>query len=161
MKNVLIGVLFGIILGGAGGFAGGIFLFPYLFPPPPVNEMVLDKDKRKVLARGDFIHANPSDPVHYGQGRLTVYDGLLHLEEDFEVGPGPKFHVYLVPEAEVTPDTRVDKTMYVDLGRLKAFSGSQNYPIPDGVNVQDFQHVVIWCEQFNVLISPAKLALVR
>ncbi len=161
MKNVLIGVLFGIILGGAGGFAGGIFVFPYLFPPPPVNEMVLDKDKRKVLARGDFIHANPADPVHYGQGRLTVYDGLLHLEEDFEVGPGPKFHVYLVPEAEVTPDTRVDKTMYVDLGRLKAFSGSQNYPIPDGVNVQDFQHVVIWCEQFNVLISPAKLALVR
>ncbi len=66
-----------------------------------------------------------------------------------------------MPEAEVTPDTRVDKTMYVDLGRLKAFSGSQNYPIPDGVNVQDFQHVVIWCEQFNVLISPAKLALVR
>lgn len=161
MKNVLIGVLFGIILGGAGGFAGGIFLFPYLFPPPPVNEMVLDKDKRKVLARGDFIHANPADPVHYGQGRLTVYDGLLHLEEDFEVGPGPKFHVYLVPEAEVTPDTRVNETMYVDLGRLKAFSGSQNYPIPDGVNVQDFQSVVIWCEQFNVLISPAKLALAR
>ena len=90
-----------------------------------------------------------------------MYDGLLHLEEDFEVGPGPKFHVYLVPEAEVTPDTRVNETMYVDLGRLKAFSGSQNYPIPDGVNVQDFQSVVIWCEQFNVLISPAKLALAR
>ena len=161
MKNVLIGVLFGVILGGAGGFAGGIFLFPYLFPPPPVNEMVVDKDKRKVLARGDFIHANPADPVHYGQGRLTVYDGLVHLEQDFEVGPGPKFHVYLVPEAEVTPDTRVEETMYVDLGRLKAFSGSQNYPIPDGVNIQDFQHVVVWCEQFNVLISPAKLALVR
>ena len=161
MKNVFIGFLFGIILGGAGGFAGGIFVFPYLFPPPPVNEMVVDKDKRKVLARGDFIHANPADPVHYGQGRLTVYDGLLHLEEDFEVGPGPKFHVYLVPEAEVTPDTRVNETMYVDLGRLKAFSGSQNYPIPDGVNVQDFQSVVIWCEQFNVLISPAKLALAR
>lgn len=159
MKNVLIGVLFGVILGGAGGFAGGIFLFPYLFPPPPVNEMVVDKDKRKVLARGDFIHANPADPVHYGQGMVTVYEGLLHLEEDFEVGPGPKFHVYLVPDADITPDTRVEQTMYVDLGRLKAFSGSQNYAIPDGVNIQDFQSVVVWCEQFNVLISPAKLAL--
>jgi len=26
----------------------------------------------------------------------------------------------------------VAKTMYVDLGRLKAFKGSQNYPVPPG-----------------------------
>ena len=158
MKNVFIGLLIGILLGGAGGFAGGIFVFPYLFPPPPVNEVVLDKNNRKVLARADFTHANPSDPVHYGKGRLSVYEDLLHLEKDFEVGPGPKFHVYLVPEDNVTPDTRVEETMYVDLGRLKAFSGSQNYTIPSGVNLQDYKYVVIWCEQFNVLISPAKLA---
>lgn len=157
MKNVLIGVLFGVILGGAGGFAAGIFVFPYLFPPPPVNEVVLDKANRKVVARGEFIHANPSDPVHYGRGRVSIYEDLLHLEKDFEVGPGPKFHVYLVPEADVTPDTRVNETMYVDLGRLKAFTGSQNYAIPEGVNLQDFKSVVIWCEQFNVLISPAML----
>ena len=62
-----------------------------------------------------------------------MHDGLLHLEEDFEVGPGPKFHVYLVPEKDVTPSTAVAKTMYVDLGRLKAFKGSQNYPVPPGV----------------------------
>ncbi len=161
MKNVLIGVLFGIILGGVGGFAAGIFVFPYLFPPPPVNEVVLDKENRKVVARGEFIHANPSDPVHYGRGKVSVYEDLLHLESNFEVGPGPKFHVYLVPEANVTPDTLVQETMFVDLGRLKAFSGSQNYAIPAGVDLKDFKSVVIWCEQFNVLISPANLALVR
>jgi hypothetical protein len=161
MKNVLIGVLFGIILGGAGGFAAGIFVFPYIFPPPPVNEVVLDKDKRKVVARGEFIHADPSDPVHYGGGRFTVYEGLLHLEADFEVGPGPKFHLYLVPEADVTPDTLVQETMFVDLGRLKAFSGSQNYAIPAGVDIKDFKSVVIWCEQFNVLISPGNISPVR
>ncbi len=161
MKNVLIGVLFGIILGGVGGFAAGIFVFPYLFPPPPVNEVVLDKENRKVVATGEFIHANPSDPVHYGRGKVSVYEDLLHLESNFEVGPGPKFHVYLVPEANVTPDTLVQETMFVDLGRLKAFSGSQNYAIPAGVDLKDFKSVVIWCEQFNVLISPANLALVR
>lgn len=161
MKNVLIGVLFGIILGGAGGFAAGIFVFPYLFPPPPLNELVLDKENRKVVARGEFIHANPSDPVHYGRGKVSVYEDLLHLESNFEVGPGPKFYVYLVPEANVTPDTLVQETMFVDLGRLKAFSGSQNYAIPAGIDLKDFKSVVIWCEQFNVLISPANLALVR
>ncbi|HSS64026.1 MAG TPA: DM13 domain-containing protein [Gammaproteobacteria bacterium] len=160
MKNVLIGVLFGIILGGVGGFAAGIFVFPYLFPPPPVNEIVLDKEKRKVIARGEFTHANPSDPVHYGRGKVTIYDGLLHLESDFEVGPGPKFHLYLVPEANITPDTLVQETMFVDLGRLKAFSGSQNYAIPAGVNLKEFESVVVWCEQFNVLISPASISFV-
>jgi hypothetical protein len=157
MKNVLIGVLLGIILGGIGGFAGGIFVFPYLFPPPPVNETVPERTAKKVIAGGEFIHANPSDPVHYGRGRVTLFEGLLHLEDDFEVGPGPKFHVYLVPEANVTPDTRVQDTMYVDLGRLKAFAGSQNYAVPDGVNLESYGSVVVWCEQFNVLISPARI----
>jgi hypothetical protein len=83
---------------------------------------------------------------------------VLHLESDFEVGPGPKFHVYLVPDKAVTPSTAVAKTMYVDLGRLKAFKGSQNYDVPAGVELAKFGSVVIWCEQFGVLISPAKLS---
>jgi hypothetical protein len=48
--------------------------------------------------------------------------------------------------------------MFVDLGRLKAFTGGQNYEIPAGLNLQDYGSVVIWCEQFNVLISPAELS---
>ena len=68
----------------------------------------------------------------------------MRLEDDFEVGPGPKFHVYLVPEADVRPGTNVEETMFVDLGRLKAFTGSQNYRVPTGVNPRDYQSVVIW-----------------
>lgn len=157
MKNFIIGLLIGAVLGVVGGFAGGIFVFPYLFPPPPVNETVDTAKIGDIIASGSFIHANPSDPVHYGKGRVSVYPKVLHLETDFEVGPGPKFHVYLVTEADITPDTRVQDTMYVDLGRLKAFKGSQNYPIPDGVDLAKYKSVVIWCEQFNVLISPARL----
>jgi hypothetical protein len=47
--------------------------------------------------------------------------------------------------------------MFVDLGRLKAFKGSQNYEIPTGVDIGKFGSVVVWCEQFGVLISPARL----
>jgi hypothetical protein len=49
--------------------------------------------------------------------------------------------------------------MFVDLGRLRAFKGSQNYPIPAGLDAKSFRSVVIWCEQFGVLISPATLKL--
>jgi len=158
MKRSIIIFVVGGLLGTAAGFALGIFVYPYLFLADIVAaEKVGDKAVRKVVATGMFIHANPRDPIHYGKGKLTVYDDLVHLDGDFEVGPGPKFHVYLVPEANVVPSTNVARTMYVDLGRLKAFKGSQNYPVPAGVDLRKYGSVVIWCEQFGVLISPSTL----
>ncbi|HEX7043207.1 MAG TPA: DM13 domain-containing protein [Burkholderiales bacterium] len=157
MRSYAFVLLIGLLFGGGAGFVLGIFVYPYLF----LNDIVAAEEAPDaagpLLARGRFIHANPSDPIHYGKGGVRVYRDVLHLEADFEVGPGPKYHVYLVPLAEVTPDTEVEETMYVDLGRLKAFKGSQNYPIPAGVDIGKYPHVVIWCEQFNVLISPARL----
>lgn len=148
----------GAIFGAAGGFALGVFVYPFIFLSDIVASERVDKPaERKVVARGTFIHANPSDPIHHGKGSVTVYQDLVHLEADFEVGPGPKFHVYLVPDADVTPSTEVAKTMYVDLGRLRAFKGSQNYPVPAGVKLAEFRSVVIWCEHFGVLIAPAAL----
>lgn len=156
-KAILIFVVGGL-LGAVAGFAAGIFIYPYVFLADIVaTDKVENPAARKVVAKGTFIHANPSDPIHHGRGGLTLYEGLLHLETDFEVGPGPKFHVYLVPEKTVVPETPVAKTMFVDLGRLKAFKGSQNYEVPPGVDVTRYDSVVIWCEHFGVLISPAEL----
>ena len=149
----------GGLIGGAAGFALGIFFYPYIFLADIVGDERLDRaGAGKVAARGSFIHANPRDPVHYGKGKVALYERTLHLESDFEVGPGPKFHVYLVPEKNVTPSTEVARTMYVDLGRLKAFKGSQTYAVPAGLDPARYGSVVIWCEQFGVLISPAALA---
>ncbi len=148
----------GAVLGTAGGFALGIFLYPYIFLADIVaSERVENPAAKQLVAKGTFVHANPSDPIHWGKGRVSAYTDVVHLEADFEVGPGPKFHVYLVPEKVVTPSTRVAQTMYVDLGRLKAFRGSQNYPVPAGVDPAKYGAVVIWCEHFGVLISPAAL----
>ena len=160
MRRVLSALFIGLLFGGGIGFAVGLFVYPYLFLNDIVAmEKVADEPARTLVATGQFTHANPSDPIHYGKGGVKVYQDLLHLEADFEVGPGPKYHVYLVPSQEVTPSTAVEKTQFVDLGRLRAFKGSQNYPIPAGVDIKNFPHAVIWCEQFNVLISPARLEL--
>ena len=64
-----------------------------------------------------------------------MYEGLLHLEPDFEVGPGPKYHVYLVPEAEVLPSTNVAQDHVRRPRPPEAFKGSQNYEVPAGVDV--------------------------
>ncbi len=155
-KNIAL-FLIGGLLGTGFGVAVGFFAFPYVFPPPPAMESLTAAEKTKLVARGDFIHANPADPIHYGEGKVQVYERTVYLDRDFKVGPGPKFHVYLVPKAKIRATGDLDGLMYVDLGRLRAFEGSQNYTIPAGVDLADYPSVVIWCAQFNVSISPADL----
>ena len=157
MKKLVVTFLIGAVVGVAGGVALGIFVYPYVFLADIVAQERVDKAVGSPVATGAFIHADPRDPIHRGAGRVTVYREVLHLESDFEVGPGPKFHVYLVPEKSVIPSTNVARTMFIDLGRLRAFKGSQNYPVPPGVDLAKYGSVVIWCEQFGVLISPAAL----
>lgn len=157
MKKPTSGLLIGAVLGTIAGFSAGIASFPLLFSSQTGDEAASVVRGGTRVATGTFIHADPADPMHYGSGGVTLYENLVHLEQDFEVGAGPKFHVYLVPDADITPDTRVEETMFVDLGHLKAFVGSQGYPIPLGVDLADYKSVVIWCEQLNLLISSAKL----
>jgi hypothetical protein len=151
------GFLFGGLIGTLVGLGLGIFLFPYIFPPPEARETLNREESGKVVAKGTFVQPNPNDPIHYGKGAVSVYPRTVFLGEDFEVGPGPDFHVYLVPKADIRSSSDVENTMYVDLGRLRAFKGSQNYEIPAGVDLAKFPSVVIWCQQFSVLISPADL----
>ncbi len=147
----------GGMFGTAFGVALGFFFFPYVFPPPPAFEQLPETERASITATGTFIHANPSDPVHWGRGRVSVSERAVFLEPDFEVGPGPAYHVYLVPKASVRDEAAVKDAMFVDLGGLRAFKGSQRYAIPAGVNLKDYPSVVIWCERFGVLISPADL----
>jgi hypothetical protein len=148
---------FGGVLGTGFGVALGFFFFPFVFPPPPAMDQLTEADRSALVATGNFIHADPNDPVHYGSGKVSVYERTVFLEQDFNVGPGPKYHVYLVPKASIRKSEDVANTMFVDLGRLRAFKGSQRYAIPAGVDLKKFASVVIWCEAFGVLISPADL----
>ncbi len=151
-------LMIGAVLGTGFGVALGFFLFPFVFPPPPAAEQLTAVDQgAKVLAEGTFIHANPSDPIHWGKGSVAMRQDSVYLGADFEVGPGPKYHVYLVPKAPIRASGDLARQMFVDLGRLRAFKGSQRYSIPAGVDLAKFGSVVIWCEQFSVLISPADL----
>jgi hypothetical protein len=158
MKRFLFGVVIGGFMGVVIGAAGMLFFYPFLF----LNNIVADEklanaDTVVQRASGAFIHANPSDPVHYGMGKVNVFDDIVRLEPDFVVGPGPKYKVLLHTARGIRKTDDIHTARYVDLGPLRAFKGSQNYPIPPGLNLADFQSVVIWCEAFDVLISPADL----
>ncbi|MCC6887183.1 MAG: DM13 domain-containing protein [Hyphomicrobiales bacterium] len=155
-RDVVVFVLGGLT-GTGFGVALGFFLFPFVFPPPPATDILAEAERTRLVAHGTFIHANPSDPIHYGKGRVSVYEHIVFLEPDFEVGPGPAYHVYLVPKKTIRASADMKDVMFVDLGRLRAFKGSQRYAIPAGVDLAKYPSVIIWCERFSVLISPADL----
>jgi hypothetical protein len=95
LRSIAIFVAGGL-LGTLIGIAVGIFVYPYLF----LADIVAAEqgEPRPAQGRRDWqLHPrHPSDPLHNGSDGVTVYHDLVHLEEDFAVGPGPKFHVYLV-----------------------------------------------------------------
>src|SRR3974377_1998513 len=98
MSRLWRGIAIFVLGAGLGtGFrvALGVFMFSSVSPPPAATEQLADSERSKLVASGMFIHANPSDPVHYGKGRVSVYEHTVYLESDFEGGPGPALHLYL------------------------------------------------------------------
>ena len=71
MRKFLLVFFLGGVIGLAAGFAVGIFVYPYIFLADIVAaEMAPDANTKRRLATGMFIHADPSDPVHYGKGSV-------------------------------------------------------------------------------------------
>ena len=163
MRRLIIAVFVGLLAGGVLGFGAGIFIYPFWFLTDVAQESLQSNPERARLANGAFVHVNPSDPVHWGAGKVSLYDeggarAIVHLQDDFEVGPGPRFHVYLVDHPMVASGDDFTASTKIDLGRLRAFKGSQVYAVPAGVDAAQFKSVVVWCKEFGVLISPASLA---
>lgn len=112
----------------------------------------------QAIARGEFVDA---DLIHKGSGQATLYklpdDRHVVRFEDFRTTNGPALVVYLAEHPSPTEASHVTDSGYIRLGKLKGNVGNQNYTIPAGTNIGDYNSVVIWCELFGVLFSPAAL----
>ncbi|MEM8815714.1 MAG: DM13 domain-containing protein [Pseudomonadota bacterium] len=112
----------------------------------------------QVLATGQFRDA---DAVHKGSGDATLYelaDGRHLIRfEDFRTTNGPDLVVYLARHASPTTADDVTDGGYISLGKLKGNVGNQNYVVPANIDTAEYKSVVVWCELFGVLFSPAPL----
>ena len=170
MNRTTVGFLAGIVIGGVVGVAAGaggmLVAFPFLFPPPAVNESVADMAGREVavLLETRFREGTRGqDAAHWGRGGVRAYrtdDGhvLIELQPDFEVGPGPNFWVYLHrhggidDEADFETDANRQR-----IARLKSFTGSQVYRA-EAHAFEAAGAVTIWCESFGQYIASADLS---
>ncbi|HEX4841195.1 MAG TPA: DM13 domain-containing protein [bacterium] len=113
-----------------------------------------------VVARGTFIAA---DSFHHGEGTVAVHhvgqDRVLRLDP-FKVTNGPDLHLILTKQS--APKVRADVELgYVEVAKLKGNLGSQNYVLPQGVRLEDYHAVVIYCKMFHVVFSTATLQAPR
>ena len=122
----------------------------------PASEQDWD-ETATTLASGRFIEI---DALHWGEGTATLYqldDGRRVLRfEDFASARGGEVYVYLSrdPQPLVALEVGID---YLNLGRLKGNRGSQNYLLPIGQDGSGYQSAVIFCRQFNMVITSARL----
>ena len=97
-----------------------------------------------------------ADEFHFGRGTARLIEtspGSFTVRlEDFAVRNGPDLYVYL----SSAPTGYADGA--IELGRLKADRGNQNYKVPAGTDISGAASVVIWCKQFSVLFATAPLA---
>jgi hypothetical protein len=103
--------------------------------------------------RGTFQGA---DDFHFGRGTARLIgtaDGAVLRLESFAVRNGPDLYVYLSPDA----DGYARKGGNLEVGRLKASEGNQNYRLPTGTDPSGYRSVVIWCRQFSVQFAVAPL----
>ena len=100
---------------------------------------------------GSFVGVG--DGIHNAEGIakiIPLYDNsnILRLEKLMATN-GPDLYIYL--------STDRDTSDFVNLGRLKANNGNQNYDIPSGIDLSKYDTVLIWCKAFSVLFGSAEL----
>ncbi|MGB7881315.1 MAG: DM13 domain-containing protein [Nitrososphaeraceae archaeon] len=113
---------------------------------------LIGNETSDLLLIGSFVGVG--DGIHDAQGIAKVIPvegggNVLRLE-DLVVTNGPDLYVYLSTDKSASD--------FVNLGRLKANIGNQNYPIPAGTDMTKYDTVLIWCRAFSVLFGSAELS---
>ena len=93
---------------------------------------------------------NGLDAEHPASGKVIVADGKIKLED---------VTITEAPDARVILSKDIDESTSVRCGALKSFTGSHEYDIPSGATAEEYDSVVIWCDQFSVPIGQAKLSV--
>ncbi|KAA2283002.1 DM13 domain-containing protein [Candidatus Nitrosocosmicus sp. SS] len=116
-----------------------------------INDTARTSEMNNSIISGSFIGVN--DGIHNAEGIAKIIpiqdDANILRLENLKVTNGPDLYVYLSTDKSATD--------FVNLGKLKANNGNQNYNIPVGTDLSNYNTVLIWCKAFSVLFGSAEL----
>ncbi len=165
MKKKLISLLFaGLVIAGAVTFflisqkdESKVAVIPE--QKEVSNDTVGDK-QLEVIRKGTF---NYLDPLHFGEGNVEIVDRgenyKIKMSSNFKSADAPDPYIYLSSSQDFKDRAvnGVDTSKTINLGKLKSFSGEQEY----FVSKSDFEShdaaVIVWCKKFGIQISRADL----
>lgn len=137
------------------GFALGIYLLPILIAPEGPDRAVLATTAQSALFKGEFSRdLKGSDFLHWGEGAVSITpDKIAH---EGKLAPGPDYKLYLVKEfVEDEEQFLKIRDEAERIGDVKTFDGFL-LDVPQGVNVESYTTVLVWCETFGEFISAAQ-----
>jgi hypothetical protein len=137
------------------GFALGIYLLPILTAPDSPDAAELAQMAQDAEYTAEFTRdLKGSDFLHWGEGTVSVSaDRVVH---EGALAPGPDYKMYLVPEF-VTDEAEFEavKVRSTQIGDVKTFGGVI-VDVPQGIDINDYTTVLIWCEAFGEFITAAQ-----
>ena len=151
-------IFLGIVTHGAAlaiGFALGIYFLPILTAPPSPSPTTLEAMAQDAVYSAAFAEDLPgNDFLHWGTGTVSLT--ATQIVHSGELAPGPDYMVYLVPEFVAQEDDFLPlKAKSQLIGPVKTFKGFA-LDIPDGVDLEDYTTVLVWCEAFSEFIAAAE-----
>ena len=137
------------------GFAAGIYVLPILTAPSSPEAAALRSTAERAVYQGEFRrNLKDSDPLHWGEGTVSIGRDAISLQG--RIAPGPDYKLYLSPQfVETKADFVRLKPQMVRVGDVKTF---ENFlvPVPATVDPGQFTTVIVWCESFSQFITAAK-----
>ena len=137
------------------GFALGIYALPILTAPQAPSTAEVQAAAGAARYTGQFRRdLKDSDALHWGEGTVSVAPRSISLVG--EIAPGPAYKLYLATEfVETEADFMRIKAGALQVGDVKTF---KNFivPVPESVDVERYNTVIIWCESFSQFITAAK-----
>src|SRR3989344_6693823 len=144
MKKLVITTVAIVILGLAYWLISPFFIDKRVSKELPTQ----NETQSKVFKTGSFTGF---DKIHYGSGDVVVLktdEGyIIRFEENFNVANGPDLYVGFGKDGEYVKGT--------EIGGLKGNIGSQNYVVPNNINLKDYNEIWIWCRAFSVGFAKA------
>ncbi len=137
------------------GFAAGVYVLPILTAQPAPDAAAVDAAHAGATYRSAFTRELAgSDLLHWAEGSLSVGPRLIAFNG--RVAPGPDYKLYLSPVfVEDEASFERHKLQMTRVGEVRSF-GDFVVSLPEGVDIERFTTVVIWCETFREFISAAR-----
>jgi len=137
------------------GFGLGVYALPIIIAPQAPSVAEVQAQAAAAKYTGQFRRdLKDSDALHWGEGVVSIGDKSIGLVG--KLAPGPDYKLYLSSEfVESEADFMRLKSGMVRVADVKTF---KNFlvAVPNGVDVERYNTVIIWCEAFGQFITAAK-----